>query len=184
MILGLDISTSCTGACLLKDNGELVDLGYSKPKGDNIFEKARCVSDFLKKFTQKYEITSIFIEENMQAFRPGLSSAKTLMTLARFNGIISQLCYSEFSIVPLYLNVNASRKNLGIKLVRKNKGGKPTKEQIFEWVESDLATYSNAYQWPTKIMKSGPRKGKTIIDTASYDMADAYVIARAGFLNN
>ena len=45
---------------------------------------------------QAHDIQKIFIEENLQAFRPGFSSAKTLLTLARFNGIVSYLSQLEF----------------------------------------------------------------------------------------
>ena len=116
----------------------------------------------------------------MQAFRPGLSSAKTLLTLARFNGVISQISYDIFSIIPEYINVNSARKNLGIKIISKRKGGKPTKEQVFDWVSSEIKDF----KWTKKKLKSGPRKGIIIIDPSCYDMADAYVIACAGNLNN
>ena len=33
-------------------------------------------------------------------------------------------------------------------------------------------------------MKSGPRKGQTVLDTSSYDMADAYVLCAAWMKNN
>ena len=63
--------------------------------------------------------THVFIEENLQSFRSGFSSAQTLSTLARFNGMVSQVCYSEFGIIPEYINVNSARKNLGIKIISK-----------------------------------------------------------------
>ena len=182
MILGLDVSTSCTGWCILNNDGMMLDMGYvSLAKLSGIFEKAKAVEDELCKLYVKYDISSVFIEENLQAFRPGLSSAKTLLTLARFNGVISYISFMTFEYEPTYINVNTARKKLGIKLIRKKNGGKNTKDQIVDWVDSELDSYS----WPTKILKSGKRKGQEVLEIGCYDMADAYVIAHAGLeLNN
>jgi hypothetical protein len=125
-------------------------------------------------------VTKICIEENLQSFRTGLSSAKTLAALARFNGIVSYLSEQVFEIAPEFLNVNSARRSVGITLVRKKDGGRPTKEQVFDWVSKEMSDTDNQYQWPVKTLKSGPRKGKTILEPGCYDMADAFVIARAG----
>ena len=181
-ILGLDVSTSCTGWCILDDDGKFIDLGsiklsvYKSP-----YKKASVVRTALGELLIKYDIKNIYIEENLQAFRPGFSSAKTLSTLARFNGIVSLLCFETFNLEPEHLNVNAARKTLGIKLIRKKYGGKPTKEQVFEWVSDQIENDYSGYQWPIKTLKSGRRKGEMILDSSSYDMADAYVICRAGW---
>ena len=76
--------------------------------------------------------------------------------------------------------MNNARKQVGMKLIRKSKGGKPTKEQVLDWVQCEIIDKS---VWPTKKLKSGPRKGVVILDPVCYDMADAYVIARAGLMN-
>jgi Holliday junction resolvasome RuvABC endonuclease subunit len=185
-VLGLDISTSCTGWCVMDTDMSLgsqgVDLGYipmSSIKGS--YNKAQMVLKELQDLRTKYEIEYIFIEENLQVFRAGLSSAKTLATLARFNGIISYLCEEEFSRSPIFLNVNKVRRDVGINIIRKSKGGKPTKEQVLDWTTKMLPEKTGF--WPTKTLKSGPRKGHVILDPACYDMADAYVIARAGVMN-
>ena len=140
--------------------------------------------DYLSNLFVKYAITNVYIEENLQSFRRGFSSAQTLCTLARFNGIISLVAYETYSTEPVHVNVNAARKLLGIKLIRKKQGGAPTKEQIFEWVDSDLSRDNKLFSWPTKILMSGPRKGQEILNTISYDMADAYVIAKAGIMGS
>jgi hypothetical protein len=178
-ILGLDISTSCTGWCLLALDGTMVAMGYiplSKLSGP--FEKADRVAKELSAIGHEYDIADVFIEENLQAFRPGLSSAKTLLTLSRFNGIVSFICYNIFSLEPKFINVNFARKSLGIKIERERKCGISTKEQVRAWVNTNLD--DTKYQWPIKILKSGPRKGQKIFDPVSYDMADAFVIALVG----
>ena len=180
-ILGLDVSTACTGWCILHSDGRLVDLGgIGLSKHSGVYAKSKLVSDVLNALLLKYEISTVYIEENLQSFRRGFSSAQTLSTLARFNGMVSLLCYQVFDREPIHLNVNAARKRLGIKLVRKKQGGKPTKEQVLDWVNDHLDSRGDVYQWPIKLLKGGPRKGTEILDPAAYDMADAYVIALAG----
>jgi hypothetical protein len=169
--------------CPLED--QIFEMGYiliSKEKGS--YRKAQRVLDVLNEISLKYDIKHVFIEENLQTFRTGLSSAKTLATLARFNGIVSYLCEEVFIHEPNFLNVNNARRQVGMKIIRKSKGGKPTKEQVIDWVHADILTNSHLdYQWKRKILKSGPRKGVSILDPVCYDMADAYVIARAGQMN-
>ena len=97
MILALDISTSCTGWCVFDEN-ELKGSGYinlSKHKG--MYEKAGKVKTELLYLTDLYPFTKVVVEENLQAFRPGLSSAKTLMTLAQFNGVVRWICHADLN---------------------------------------------------------------------------------------
>ncbi len=173
MILALDISTSCTGWCIF-DNNSFRDIGYinlSKHKG--MYEKAGHVKSELLKLHKKHSFTKVAVEENLQAFRPGLSSAKTLMTLAQFNGVVRWICYENLGLTAESINVNSARKTVGLKIDRKN--SKKTKEQVWEWV----CLNEGSIVWPTKILKSGPNKGKKRLCDESYDMADAYVIGKA-----
>ena len=95
MILGLDISTSCTGYSLFDSVGNLIDIGYIRlDSKSSVFSRVTDVSNSISDAIAGKELDTIFIEENLQAFRPGLSSAKTLLTLARFNGdgVLSDVC--------------------------------------------------------------------------------------------
>ena len=184
VVLGLDISTSCTGYCLIdvdiSQRSSLSEIGYipiSKVKDP--YRKAQKIRQKLEMISKEHKIDKIYIEENLQAFRAGFSSAKTLVTLARFNGVVSYLCSEIFQLPPEFINVNSARKSLGLKIVRKKDGGAPTKKQVLDWVSTDQPKIN----WPTKILKGGPNKGNEIIDPSAYDMADAYVICRAGILN-
>lgn len=183
-VLGLDVSTSCTGYCLMyvepSQRTSVKEIGYiliSKDKDPYV--KAQKVRSLLSNLSEKYQIDKVFIEENLQAFRTGFSSAKTLVTLARFNGVVSYICQEVLETEPKFLNVNSARKDLGLKIKRKKDGGAPTKEQVLAWVKNEDRTIT----WPNKILKSGPNKGKEIIHPSAYDMADAYVICQAGILN-
>ncbi len=172
MILGLDISTSVIGICVLENNSlrklDFINLEKSK----NIFEKAEKFKEYLIHLKKELKITHIGVEENLQAFRPGLSSAKTIVTLARFNGICSYISQEVLGKEPVFVNVNSARKNIGVKIDRKS--SKNTKEQILDFV----TLLEPSTNWPTRVMKSGPRKGSVVLLKECYDMADAYVIAR------
>ena len=122
MILRLDISTSCTGWSLFNLDGTLINLGYirldtKKSAFSRVTDVSECIADLMSGITY---LDAVYIEENLQAFRPGLSSAKTLLTLARFNGMVSYQVYIKTGIHPTYINVNSARKALGIKLNRKS----------------------------------------------------------------
>lgn len=175
MNLGLDISTSNVGWCILDaSDNRLVDAGAIElSKKKCIFEKCAAVRDHLTKLDKQYNITAVSIEENLQAFRPGFSSAKTIVTLARFNGMVTLICNDEFSIRPTFLNVNNARKLAGLKIVRKSDIS--TKDQVLNFVKLKLPDFD----WPTKTLKSGTRKGLVIPASCCYDIADAYIIALA-----
>tara|TARA_Y100000593_G_C4286318_1_gene325668 strand:- start:634 stop:1194 length:561 start_codon:yes stop_codon:yes gene_type:complete len=183
MLLSLDISTSCTGWCIFNDQNELRDYGYinlSKHKG--LYEKASRIKTELLNLLIKHNIQEVAVEENLQAFRPGLSSAKTLMTLAQFNGVVRWLCHSELNVPVSGHNVNSARKSVGLKINKKIPT--KTKDQVLDWVSNYNTRSCKDIKiiWPTKILKSGPNKGKERICNESYDIADAYIIGQAHFV--
>lgn len=173
MYLGLDISTSCTGWAVFDAEGFHVKMGYiplAKHKG--LLQKALVVSEHLSKLKETYDIEHVYIEEALQGYRRGLSSAKTISTLLKFNGMCYLLCSQIFNINSNFIHSNAARKRLGIAI----KKGIDTKQQVMQWVENDL----NGFDWPMKKLQSGPRKGQLVKEKGCDDMADAYVIAKAG----
>ncbi len=181
MILGLDISSSIVGISIFNDDKTLYDLKYvDLRKIDSFFKKADYVRAKLEdlRCELQQKITLISVEECAQSFRKGFSSAQTISTLARFNGVISQIAYETFHVEPLYYNVVSSRKSLGIKLDKS--GVVDTKEQIVSWVSSQEPQWS----WPTKVLSRGKNAGSTIHETFCYDMADAYVIGKIALYDN
>lgn len=176
MILGLDVSTSSTGWAILDDSGTLVEMGSFKlTKHDNLFDKAQAVREGLLVLKQKHQVTKISIEEPLQGFRRGMSSAHTLLTLARFNGIVSWLAFDVFGIKPIFFDSTSARRGLGIKIDK----ARDTKDQIMEWVE-----VVTGQSLPKRIATTGKRKGMTLFAAGVNDAADAYVMARAAYLLN
>lgn len=163
----------------MDQNGNLNSMGAVQlARCKSIYDKADKLEKFFYELTNKVDITHVYVEENLQAFRPGFSSAKTILSLAKFNGIACLLAKKQFSTTPINLNVNAARKTIELKIKRGDKKNN-TKQQVFEWVNN-----KTAYDWPTKKLKSGPRKGIIVLEDFVYDMADAYVIALAGHKMN
>jgi len=175
MILGLDVSTSNVGWCLLDRKGTLLEAGAVElSKKKDIFEKASAVREVLAQISARNEISSVAIEENLQAFRPGFSSAKTIVTLARFNGIVTLMAFEETGVRPDFINVNSARKSAGLKIIKKSEVS--TKDQVLNFVKQKVPNFD----WPTRTLKSGTRKGLVIPADCCYDIADAYIVAVAG----
>jgi Holliday junction resolvasome RuvABC endonuclease subunit len=180
MILGMDISTSCTGFCIVNDLGTPVHFSYIElNKEKNFFEKAKKVKNHMLGLLIKYPIDKIAVEDYLTSFARGRSSSRTLFKLAKFNGIIQWICYSDLDIEASSINVNNARKANNIVVLGKKKTTETTKEQVLRQVRDQVG---ELFTFPTKILKSGPRKGQEVTDKVSYDMADAFVIAKAAWI--
>ena len=167
MILGLDVSTSITGATIIDSSSNIVYCeSWDTRKFKSFFEKASFINSKLTDVRIKFPITKVIIEQSLQMFRPGFSSAKVLTLLSKFNGVVSWLCYNTFGLEPEYMSANSARKSCGIKVER----GKKAKEVVLKFVLDNVDGFEGQYT-----RSNNPKPG-------SYDRADSYVIARAGYL--
>ena len=84
MILGLDISTSITGATILNSSGVVVyNEAWDLRKYKTFFKKAEYVEKRIDELRDNgFGIERVYIEQSLQSFRSGFSSAKTLSTLS------------------------------------------------------------------------------------------------------
>jgi hypothetical protein len=178
LVLGLDVSTSCTGVCVLDSEVQPDESGshivlldsIDFKKCNTFFEKADRVKSSLVGFVSRLgETPAVFaLEEPLLGFSKGMSSAATITTLMRFNGIVSYIGREMFGVDPAYISAASARKSAGVKLQKTSVVGMSHKEQVFKHMsENDL----KHVEWAKK--KSGQP-----VD-ASRDMTDAYVIARA-----
>jgi Holliday junction resolvasome RuvABC endonuclease subunit len=167
MILGLDISTSCTGVTILDYTGRVVLNDCWKFKEDDVFDKLERAKKEIQELKKKYPITQVFVEESLQAFRPGFSSAKTILSLAKFNGILCWMIWEEMAIKVQYIGSTTARKSCGIKIVK----GTPAKQQVMDWMLQNQSWF-----------KIEHKKNSENIKDHFYDMADSWVIAKAGLL--
>ena len=171
MILGLDVSTSSTGWSVVELSGAYVNMGsFDLKKYDTLFEKAEAVRKGLEEIKKKHNITLISVEEPLQSFRRGFSSAHTLLTLARFNGIVSWLAFDVFNIKPEFFDFKSARKSLGIKIDKT----RDTKDQVMEWMEKETSIILERRE-----VKVGKKKGQIVFVAGINDAVDAYVMARA-----
>ena len=156
------------------DSKKLIEAGGIKlSHKKSLFEKAQLVKDTITEIQGRHQISCIAIEENLQSFRSGMSSAKTLQSLAKFNGIVCYIVESIFNIEPKLINVVSARSKLSIKINRKAE--ESTKEQVLSWIKQH-PSFEN-YEWPKKRLKSGPRKNTVVDDPSCYDIADSAVVA-------
>ena len=165
MFLGLDISTSITGATILDKEGNVVfNQAWDTRKFKNFFEKSAFIEEQIKKLD--YPICKIYIEQSLQSFRSGFSSAKTLSTLSRFNGVVSWLAYTILRVEPEYMAASTARKLSGIKIPK----GQKAKQVVLQFVLDNVPDVLIEYT------KHGNPKPQC------FDKADSWVIARAGWL--
>ena len=166
MILGLDISTSITGITIVNNSGVvLLNESVDTRKYKSFFLKAEKLKSCLTSIKKEYNIKEIYIEQSLQSFRSGFSSAKTLSTLSRFNGVVSWMCYSLWSVEPEYLAATSARKLCGIKVPK----GQKAKPVVLQFVLDNEPTFVLEYT----------RNGNPKPD--AYDKADSWVIAKAGY---
>ena len=168
MILGLDVSTSITGATILDKQGNIVyNEAWDTRKYKNFFEKVEYVEERISQLRNDgFRIERVYIEQSLQSFRSGFSSAKTLSTLARFNGVVSWLVYRILQNEPQYIAATSARKACGITVPRGQKG----KQVVLNYVLDNVPQISVLY---TK---------KNNVKPECYDKADSWVIARAGYV--
>ena len=168
MILGLDISTSITGFCILDSEGEIIRADVwdtrNKNKFETFFDKIQFIKDGLQEIKVQYPIQRVYIEKPFMFFGSGGSTAKTMAALQKFNGTVSWVCYETFKTQPTYFTAQQARKLNEIKVEK----GKDTKKQILKWVLDKYPDFSVEYTH-----KGNPKP-------KYFDIADAIVIAKAG----
>ena len=167
MILGIDISSSITGYTVLDDSGKIIENECIRlEKYKDFFEKAGAAKKVFEVLKTKYDIKNVFIEEPLLSFKVGFSSASTISTLSRFNGVLSWICRETFKTTPEYFSAATARKACGVKVPK----GEKAKEFVFKFVLDTTPEFK--VEWT---VKGNPTPG-------TYDRSDSYIIAKAGFL--
>ena len=166
-ILGLDISTSITGATVVQE-GKILEALYwdtrNKNKFPDHFHKARFIKEKIEEIKTNFAITSVFIEKPFMFFNSGGSTAKTMSALQSFNGMISWICSDTLSIDPKYLMATEARKQAGVGIKR----GDNAKEKVLQFILDNHPDIEIEY---TK--HGNPKPGML-------DMCDSIIIALAG----
>jgi len=180
MVLGVDVSTSITGFAIVAD-GEIVFYdSIDLRKHKNVFDKTIAIKEKILDLYEMYQLDNeesrvrfgnseypiehIYVEQPFTFFNSGGSSAKTMATLQKFNGIVSWLLFETFEIRPEYIGATAARKEAGIKVPR----GQKAKQVVIEHLLKHEPAFKIEYT------KHGNPKPE------SYDRADAIIVAKAG----
>lgn len=165
-VLGLDVSSSTVGWCVLdveKNNIKYVNSGYFKPsKSGSVFDRLKNSQEKTLEIIEKYSPDRIGIED-IAKYMPGVSSANTILTLCSFNRAIGLACYNYLGRSPELFNVMSIRHN--IKKIS-NLKELPKKDKI-----PDLFATQVKIKFPYEYKKDGD------IKTESFDEGDGCAVA-------
>ena len=178
MVLGVDISTSITGFAIVADDVLVYYDSIDLRKHKGFFAKTIAIKEKLMDIYEMYQLNNedrvpgnsafpiehVYIEQSLHMFMGGKSSAKTLSTLTRFNGVVAWLLFELFEIEPEFIGASTARKTVGIKVPR----GEKAKQVVLKYLLDNEPTFKIQYTH-----KGNPKP-------ESYDRADAIIIARAG----
>ena len=167
MILGLDVSTTRIGWAIINQKQELIDSGVFKTKKDqSLEERAENLSkNVLEPLSVVHRISEVRVEEPFSMFSGGKTTAKTMSSLQRFNGMVSLLAHQIWDNPPTMVNSRTARARCGIKVPR----GTKAKVVIIEWVDN--------YYEKSKVELTRHGNPKPGTD----DEADAIVVALSHF---
>src|ERR1700676_5605860 len=101
-VLGLDISTSVTGFTVLDESLNIIKMGhidFSKCK--TLWEKADLGdARLIELLCEVGPPSAVYVEESLLGFTAGASSAATIMTLAKFNALLSYFVRNRTGLEP------------------------------------------------------------------------------------
>ena len=205
MLLGLDISTTCIGFCLLENDGseygKIIELTHINPKvpsktmeNEKLFLKKKIFEEFIKKYAN-IGINTVVIESPLLRS----NNVNTVSTLLRFNGMISDCVYNILGIVPDYISSYDARKYSFPELMSIRKYGKDEKQYPYKKIEKEIKEAKlvlfGSYPWTIDKKSILQQKESDIfpqiewlydkkgeLKKENYDAVDSYV-ALLGWLN-
>ena len=206
IIMGLDISTTCIGVCILEDDGseygKILELTHVNPKVptkikgiESLFLKKQIFNnEFLKKW-EKIGIRRVIIESPLLRS----NNVNTVSTLLQFNGMVSDCIYNVLGIVPEYISSYDARKFSFPEFMAVRKFGKNgelyEKNKIVNSIKKNQFVLFGAFPWDVEkktLIQSKVSEIFTDINwlydkngelkKENFDACDAYV-ACLGFLN-
>lgn len=174
-VLGIDVSSSTIGYCILdvnKQTGNIkfVQANYIKPpKKGHIVERIAATRKEIEGVLLEFKPDYIGIEEIVQ-FMQGKSTAKTIIMLTTFNRMTGLVAYDYLHKAPEMFSVMTIRHGLKTSKVF------PKKEEMPDLVAQHLGITFPWLKTKSKITKKG-KKIESKIKVESYDMADGVAVA-------
>lgn len=203
--MGLDVSTSTIGVCIVLDDdteyGKILELTHISPKVSNknkgieqLFLKKKIFEEFIIKF-KDFGIDEVVIEEPLLRS----NNVNTVATLLRFNGMISECVYNVLGIVPNYISSYDARKYSFPTLMSIRKFGKDEKQYEYKKILKEIQQCKMVLfgDYPWTIDKKSVIQGNVSelfpdvpwiynkngeLKKENFDATDAYV-ACLGFMN-
>jgi hypothetical protein len=157
IILGLDVSTTTIGICLMKCNNDeekILKLTHVSPKVSSkisgieslCIKKGLFESEFLNEY-KEYGITDVIIEEPLLRS----NNIMAVSVLLKFNALISDSVYNMLGIVPNYMSSYDARKYAFPELlaIRKfdKKGNAYPSAKIKKALKDNNAVLFGNYAW-------------------------------------
>lgn len=181
-IIGLDISTTVVGWCVLNSLNVVVSAGYIDLTGvedDNsslkLFQKADLVLQQINVELAKNKIRNVLIETPI-----GMATGKNInsaIMLNKFNFMISYTLYDKGYHIRYVPSQTARKKLFGDEYSVWNK--LPSKEDKKEYIANFVKKYLENHVKYEKRPRATD-KWKSYI----YDVSDAFVVARTFYLDN
>lgn len=167
MIIGLDVSTSIVGVCKLTNDGKFVSTDYiDLRKLKDFVEKCEKFHDVISQYEES--VDKLFIEDKLSGFSGGKTMQQTMMKLAGFNGAVTYISSQVFNCHPTHIHPSTAKATMKIDGLFIPKGADKKKLTLDFCKKIEGFPYSET--------KNGNAQAYC------YDQADAYLIARAGFL--
>lgn len=181
--IALDLSSTVCGYTIYQNN-ELKDVGYKKLTSEVLLDRGQELKTFLDELINSWKekdvvFNTLVIEAHMKSFSGGKSSGDAMFKTGQMNFLGRYLCRFEYGMNVVELNVNSARNTWKpgfIKLARSIKNVKD-KEIAFDYASKELI--EKGFELPTKVLKSGPRKGETVFLDEASDITDSYVLGEA-----
>ena len=169
-ILGLDISSSKIGIALLDEENILISDVLKFKSNQTLEERAAQFERRMREIDTHHVVFDVYVEQPAIMFRGGKTTAFTMATLQRFNGMCCYILSQIFDMEAALINPNSARSILGIKVPRKV----PSKEKKKAIIENISERFGDQFQYDLT-RQGNPQPGTD-------DRADALVVALAGAL--
>ena len=169
-ILGLDISSSKIGIALLDEENILISDVLKFKSNQTLEERAAQFERRMREIDTHHVVFDVYVEQPAIMFRGGKTTAFTMATLQRFNGMCCYILSQIFDMEAALINPNSARSILGIKVPRKV----PSKEKKKAIIENISERFGDQFQY-NLTRQGNPQPGTD-------DRADALVVALAGTL--
>ena len=168
MILGLDISSSRIGIALIDGEKIVINEVIKLNSSMSLEERALKFEQRMVEIESHYVPYALYIEKPATMFKGGKTTAHTMATLQRFNGMCSYIAYKVFDLDPTMVNPRSARAKLGIKVPPRT----PSKQMKKIIIEHISNRFPDQFKYSLTV-HGNPKPGTD-------DRADAIVVALAG----